>query len=79
MTRRQWLRAGGGMVAVLAVRTYPVAAQSRLSQQEAAYQSTPKGVQMCGTCTLFVRPHGCKMVEGTIDRLGWCRLYDMAD
>jgi hypothetical protein len=64
---------------LLAARTCPVAAQTRLSQHEAAYQSTPKGLQMCGTCTLFVRPHGCKLIDGTIDRLGWCKLYDMAN
>ncbi len=74
--RRSLLLAG---MALLAGRTAPARAQRLLSQHEAAYQDTPKGVQMCGTCTMFVRPNACKVVEGEVQRTGWCRLYDMTD
>ena len=79
MNRRECIRAGCGGFAVAATWLLSVAAQSLLSQREAEYQSTPNGLQMCGTCTLFIRPHGCKLVSGEVDRAGWCKLYDMAD
>ena len=75
MTRRDCLVASG--LALVLARA--AAAQTRLSQQEAAYQGTPKGLQMCGTCTLFVRPNACKVVDGEVTRTGWCKLYDLAD
>jgi hypothetical protein len=43
------------------------------------YQDSPKGIQMCATCTLFEVPRSCKVVEGDISPNGWCRDYAMAD
>jgi hypothetical protein len=51
----------------------------KMSKQQAEYQDTPKGILMCGTCTLFVLPRSCKVVEGDISPNGWCRVYAMAD
>jgi High potential iron-sulfur protein len=55
------------------------AAGEKLSKQQAAYQDSPKGIQMCATCTLFEAPHSCKVVEGEVSPNGWCKAYAMAD
>jgi hypothetical protein len=39
------------------------------------YQDQPKNGQVCATCTHFVAPSGCVLVEGTISPGGWCSLY----
>jgi len=54
-------------------------AQKKMTKREAEYQDHPKDIQMCSTCTLFVRPNACKVVEGAISPDGWCKLFDMAD
>ena len=50
-----------------------------LTQAEAAYQPSPKGIAMCASCTLFVRPNLCKQVEAPVAPDGWCMLFDMVD
>jgi hypothetical protein len=55
------------------------AAGEKLSKQQAEYQDSPKGIQMCATCTLFEAPHSCKVVEGDVSPSGWCKNYAMAD
>lgn len=78
MRRRECLTALTALP-VAATLARPVRAETLLSQADAAYQDTPKGLQMCGTCTLFLRPAACKLVAGPVARTGWCKLYDMAD
>jgi hypothetical protein len=56
-----------------------VRAQHTMTKREAEYQDHPKDIQMCSTCTLFVRPNACKVVAGDISPDGWCKLFDMAD
>jgi hypothetical protein len=34
---------------------------------------------MCATCSLFVEPRSCKVVEGDVSPNGWCKAYAMAD
>ena len=74
--RRALLRA-------LAAAPRAVQAQPRpdrlLTQAEAAYQPSPKGIAMCASCTLFVRPNLCKQVEAPVAPDGWCKLFDMVD
>ena len=55
------------------------ASGDKLSKQQAEYQDSPKGIQMCATCTLFVAPRSCKVVERDISPDGWCKSYAMAD
>ena len=55
------------------------ASGDKLSKQQAEYQDSPEGIQMCATCTLFVAPRSCKVVEGDISPDGWCKSYAMAD
>jgi len=55
------------------------AAAEKLSKAQAQYQDSPKGIAMCATCTLFVAPRACKVVDGDISPNGWCRVYATAD
>jgi hypothetical protein len=60
-------------------RRLAAAEDDKMSKQQAEYQDSPKGIAMCATCTLFVAPHSCKVVEGDVSPNGWCRVYAMAD
>jgi hypothetical protein len=51
----------------------------RVSQIEAEYRNTPKGLFSCAACTFFIRPRGCKVVTGDISPTGWCKLFDLPD
>ena len=51
----------------------------RVSQLEAQYQGTPKGLFSCAACTFFIRPRSCKVVTGDISPTGWCKLFDLPD
>jgi hypothetical protein len=51
----------------------------QLTQAEAQYEPRPRGIAMCASCTLFVRPNLCKQVEGEVAPEGWCKLFDMVD
>lgn len=52
---------------------------AKVTKASVSYQDGPKGIQMCATCTLFVAPKSCKVVEGEVSPKGWCSLYDLAD
>jgi hypothetical protein len=54
-------------------------ASEKMSKQQAEYQDSPKGIQMCATCALFAPPRACKVVDGDISPNGWCKAYAMAD
>ena len=64
-----------GMQTTLQVRVNGVAWQ----EVPTLYQETPKGIQMCATCTLYLPPSACKSVEGEVAASGWCKLFDMVD
>jgi hypothetical protein len=51
------------------------AAQQKLSQADAKYQTTPKGDQRCGGCANFQPSNVCKFVQGDISPNGWCQLF----
>lgn len=51
----------------------------RVSKQEAEYQDQPRGGLRCAGCTFFVKPNACKLVEGEISPMGWCKLFDLTD
>ena len=77
LTRRELTAAMGGLSAALPARAEEQ--PEKLSQIAAAYQSTPKGLFSCAVCTLFIRPHSCKVVSGDISPIGWCRFFDLPD
>jgi len=49
--------------------------QIKVSQSAAGYQNNPQGNQRCGNCNNFVPPNECKLISGSINQQGWCRLY----
>jgi hypothetical protein len=53
----------------------PAAAQQKLSQADAKYQTTPSGEHRCEGCANFQPPNGCKFVQGDISPNGWCQLF----
>jgi hypothetical protein len=66
--------------AAMALRPRAACAQPKMTRQQAEYQDEPKGgIMMCGTCTLFVPPAECKVVEGFVAITGWCNAFDLAD
>jgi hypothetical protein len=78
MPRRAALAALGG-AASLALGPRGATAQPKMTRAQAQYQDEPKGIMMCGTCTLFLPPAGCKVVEGDVAVTGWCNAFDLAD
>jgi hypothetical protein len=65
--------------AAFAVAARRTAAQTKASQQEAQYQSEPKGGFSCEVCAQFRPPHDCQIVAGEISPKGWCRFFDLPD
>jgi len=51
------------------------AAQQKLGQADAKYQTTPKGDQHCDGCANFQPPNACRFVDGDISPNGWCQLF----
>jgi hypothetical protein len=82
--RRSALRAvlhGSAAVIAGGLLATRVGAQSedKMTKARAEYQNTPNGIYSCATCTLFVAPSACKVVEGEVSPDGWCKAYAMAD
>jgi hypothetical protein len=65
--------------AVLALPFDRAHGDEKMSKQAAQYQDAPQGIAMCATCSLFVEPRSCKVVEGDVSPNGWCKAYAMAD
>ena len=63
---------GAAAAATVVSRT---AAQQKLSQGDAKYQTAPKGDQRCEGSANFQAPNGCKFVQGDISPNGWCQLF----
>ena len=62
--------------ALVAGSLAPACAQSgKMTQLAAAYQNGPKNGQKCLDCSFFIQPQACKLVEGTISPVGWCKFY----
>jgi len=51
------------------------ATANKVSQASVHYQTQPKGEQKCSTCTNFIAPNSCKLVDGQISPEGWCNLW----
>ena len=48
----------------------------RKTDPEILYQWHPNGVEKCALCAMFRPSAACSAVQGTIDRGGWCRIYE---
>lgn len=69
-----------GGAAALALPRCASAQHRKMTKERAEYQDEPKGgIMMCGTCTLFIPPAECKVVEGFVAITGWCNAFDLAD
>lgn len=81
MSRRGVIRAAltGAAVGLTTGTAFGAAAQGKMSPKEAEYQDAPKDIRMCATCTLFVPPKSCKVIEGDVSPNGWCKLFALAD
>lgn len=47
----------------------------KMSQQEAGYVSRTASSSRCYSCTYFIVPNTCELVEGMISPEGWCKYY----
>ena len=63
----------------LLLRMAPAQASEKMTRQQAEYQDKPNGIYSCSLCTLFIKPNGCKVVEGEVSEDGWCKAFAMAD
>ena len=80
MRRRAFIKAIAGLPAGWTLVAHAEqAGVEKLSKAQAQYQDSPRGIAMCATCTLFVAPRACKVVDGDISPNGWCKEYAMAD
>ena len=76
-SRRSLLRSAVGSAggAILCARPNAAAAAIKISQKAVAYQDHPEGDKRCEKCAQFQAPNGCKMVDGTINPQGYCRIF----
>lgn len=79
LSRRNVLRGAtllAGGAALVAGALAPASAQSgKMSQKAAEYQDGPKNGQKCQDCSFYVQPQACKLVDGTISPVGWCKFF----
>lgn len=76
LSRRTTLMRSGACAVGAAVSLLPVReAVAKMAQASVAYQTTPKGDQQCGNCSLFQPPSACTLVDGTITPSGWCKFW----
>src|SRR5260370_31601872 len=81
VSRRNVLRcatiiAGGAAAFAASVPAFAADAPSgKMSQQAAAYQTSPKNGQRSTDCALFISPPSSKLVQGAISPAGWRKLF----
>ena len=84
ISRRATLMRGAGVVAGLVLSVAPVAnklALAKAAKSDLLYQDRPHGGQSCATCKFFTPDSNsansgtCALVEGAINRNGWCTAY----
>ena len=79
MKRREFILLISGIAGWPGAAGAQPAQAEKLSKAQAQYQDSPKGIMMCATCTLFVAPRACKVVDGDVSPYGWCKVYAIAD
>ncbi len=52
-----------------------IAETDKIKQAAAQYQQQPKGQQRCEICLQFEAPNRCRIVQGPINRKGWCQYF----
>ena len=75
LTRRSLLRGATAAAGILGTTPNLAKAQPKISKVAVNYQDHPDGDKRCDKCTQFVPPEACKVVEGTINAQGSCRIF----
>jgi hypothetical protein len=84
ISRRATLMRGVGVVAGLVLTVTAVVnkrALAKAAKGDLSYQDHPHGGQSCGACKFFspdsnsANTGTCALVEGVINRNGWCTAY----
>jgi hypothetical protein len=78
LARRSLLRrilGAVGAAAILGARPNAGTSAIKISQKAVAYQDHPEGDKRCEKCAQFQAPNQCKMVDGTINPQGYCRIF----
>jgi hypothetical protein len=84
ISRRAMLKRGAGALAGLVLTVTLVAnkpALAKAAKSDLLYQDRPHGGQSCGECKFFsadsksASTGACALVEGVINRNGWCTAY----
>lgn len=74
--RRMAVVAGGAALLSATMSGRRAAAEgTKVTQAAAGYQDSPQGDQSCASCSQFVAPAACNLVEGSISPGAWCKLY----
>jgi hypothetical protein len=75
MRKFTFTAAGAAVLATSISRNRAAVAQTKMAQKVVAYQDTPQGDHRCDNCLQFQPPSSCKIVDGTINPAGWCKVY----
>ena len=78
LTQRRLLQCttgAAGAATVLSPSPKSAVAGPKISKKAVAYQDHPEGDKRCDKCAQFQAPNGCKMVDGTINPQGYCRIF----
>jgi hypothetical protein len=79
-SRRKIIRAAVKAVSAgLLLRMSRAQAAEKMTRQQAEYQDTPKDIYSCAVCSLFEPPASCKVVDGEVNKDGWCKAFALAD
>lgn len=74
MLQRAAVVAGAALTATM-IPIKQVHAQ-KIAKDAMKYQDTPMGDKQCDSCTYWVAPASCGIVEGTISPKGYCIGYN---
>lgn len=58
--------------------TFPFAEEvhaAKVSRKAAHYRDRPDNGRHRSGCAYFIKPHSCRLVEGSISPNGWCQYY----
>ena len=81
LRRRKLLACGIGVTAAVALAFVERDAAAKTSKASLLYQEQPNGGKRCADCKFFSAASGaegagtCALVEGPIDRNGWCMAF----
>jgi len=78
LSRRSLLQgaaSAAGASTILGATPNTATGAPKLSQKAVAYQDHPDGDKRCDKCAQFQPPNACKIVEGPISPLGFCRFF----